>query len=176
MVDVDGRQADVALRVANEPPVDLVGRRVASLAGALYARRDYLERHDEPLESPIHTWVDWDRRLASKPALAWIAERYPQRRIAVRGLSTIDVLHAVLAGAGVGPLPCLSGDREPSLVRLVDAPKDTWSSVWLLTHRDLRRAARVRAVLAHLTEALLAQKARIEGLRPRAIAGGSRSD
>ena len=168
-IDVDGRQADVAIRVADRPPQHLVGRRVASLAGALYASREYLEHHDEALEASVHAWIDWDRRLASKPAIAWVEERYPRRRVVARGLSTADVLHAVLAGTGIGPLPCIVGDAEPSLVRLVDAPKEVWSSVWLLTHGDLRRAARVRAVIEHLAEVIRVRRPRIEGLRPKGV-------
>jgi DNA-binding transcriptional LysR family regulator len=166
-VDVDGRQADVAIRVAAEPPEHLVGRRVAALAGALYATREYLRIHQEPLESPGHTWVDWDRRLASKPAFVWLQQRFPRRRVVARGLSTADVLHGVLAGTGVGALPCIVGDEEPSLVRLLDAPKETWSSVWLLTHGKLRPAARVRAVIHELAAALRSERHRIEGLRSK---------
>jgi DNA-binding transcriptional LysR family regulator len=165
MVDVDGKQADVALRVAAEPAEHLVGRRVGALAGAIYGSREYLRRHDATVEAAHHTWVDWDRRLASKPAFAWLRERVPGRRIAARGLSTADVLQAIVAGVGLGALPCVVGDAEPSLVRLLDAPRATWTSVWLLTHADLKPAARVRAVIAHLGAALRAERPRIEGRR-----------
>ncbi len=68
LIDIDGRQADIAIRVADRPPEHLVGSRVAAMAGALYASREYLQHHKRPLEEDEHTWVDWDRRLASKPA------------------------------------------------------------------------------------------------------------
>jgi DNA-binding transcriptional LysR family regulator len=167
LVDIDGRQADIAIRAAAQPPEHLVGRRVASLAVAVYASGDYLRGHDGPIESAGHAWVDWDRRLASKPAFAWLQKRVPgARRVAVRGLSTADVLQAVIAGVGIGALPCIVGDAEPSLVRLLDAPEEAWTSVWLLTHAELRPAARVRAVMAHLSEALRAERSRIEGTLP----------
>jgi DNA-binding transcriptional LysR family regulator len=166
LIDIDGRQADVAIRVANEPPEHLVGRRVAALAGALYASRAYLEHHDEPLASPEHTWVDWDRRLAAKPAIAWVDEQFAPRRVVARGLSTADVFAAALAGTGIAPLPCLVGDAEPKLVRLLDAPETVWSSVWLLTHGSLRPAARVRAVMRQLSDVLGDAKALIEGRSP----------
>jgi DNA-binding transcriptional LysR family regulator len=163
LLDIDGRQADIAIRVMGQPPEDLVGRRVASLAGAVYASRAYRKRHPEPIESAEHAWVDWDRRLASKPAFRWLEERCPNRRIVARGLSTADVAAAVLAGGGLGALPCLVGDREPDLMRLADAPRESWSPVWLLTHRELKPAARVRAAIAHLAAVLRAERARIEG-------------
>jgi DNA-binding transcriptional LysR family regulator len=163
MISLDGRQADVALRVAERPPEHLVGRRVAALAGALYASRAYIGRHRAPLESDAHVWVDWDRRLSSKPALAWVGQRFPSRRIAVRGLSTADVYEAVRSGAGIGPLPCITADADLDLVRLLDAPRAAWASVWLLTHRELRQAARVRAVLDALAAAVRDERPHIEG-------------
>jgi DNA-binding transcriptional LysR family regulator len=163
MVAIDGREADVAVRVADAPPEHLVGRRVAALAGALYASRAYLVEHPEPLDAPAHGWVLWDRRLAAKPAFGWVEERYPIQRTAARGLTTADVLHAVRAGVGVGLLPCLVADPEASLVRLVDAPRNVWPRVWLLTHRELRPTARVRVYMEWLAHALRLEKARIEG-------------
>ncbi len=122
MVDVDGRQADVAVRVADAPPPHLMGRRLARLAGALYASRRYVELHPQPLQDSRHAWVEWDRRLASKPAFAWIERSFPGRRIALRGLSTSDVLCSVRQGVGIGALPCLVADADAALVRLRDAP------------------------------------------------------
>jgi DNA-binding transcriptional LysR family regulator len=175
ILDVDGRQADVAIRVMGEPPEHLVGRRVASLAGAVYGSRVYLEAHREPIDSGEHAWVDWDRRLGSKPAFVWLEARHPGRRIVARGLSTSDVAAAVLAGAGLGALPCLIGDREPTLVRLEDAPRESWSPVWLLTHRELGSAARVRAVVGHLAKALRERRGMIEGAAGHSgEAGGGR--
>jgi DNA-binding transcriptional LysR family regulator len=173
LLEVDGRQADIALRVAAEPPPHLVGRRVASLAGAVYASRAYVDRHGKQLDGPGHAWVEWDRRLASKPAFAWLDRRFAGRRVAVRGLSTLDVLRSIAAGTGVGALPCIVGDAEPGLLRLVDAPRETWSSVWLLTHAELKPAVRVRALLAHLGRVLKSERPRIEGDRMRRRAGAT---
>ncbi len=164
---MEGDQADVVIRAATQPPSHLVGRRAAALAVAVYASREYLRRHAAPLESPEHSWVDWDRRLASKPAFVWLDQRVPGRRIVARGLSTTDVFHAVVHGVGIGALPCIVGDAEPSIVRILDSPRETWSNVWLLAHPDLKSAARVRAVLACLADALRAERPRIEGVRTR---------
>lgn len=167
MVDVDGRQADVAVRVADAPPPHLMGRRLARLAGALYASRRYVELHPQPLQDSRHAWVEWDRRLASKPAFAWIERSFPGRRIALRGLSTSDVLCSVRQGVGIGALPCLVADADAALVRLRDAPGEVGSSVWVLTHGGERPAARVRAVVSHLVRAILAARPSIEGKRGR---------
>jgi len=73
----------------------------------------------------------------------------------MRALTALDALHPVRAGVGVGTLPRQLGDRAAELRRLLDVPRETWSGVSLLTHPELRTAARVRAVKAHLGDAFL---------------------
>ena len=54
---------------------------------------------------------------------------------------------ALAAGIGVGILPCFIGDRMPGLARLGSVnPEELGESLWILTHTDLRNAARVRAL------------------------------
>ena len=45
--DLSKREADVAIRMNNDPPGHLVGRRIVRQAKAIYASRDYLARHDD---------------------------------------------------------------------------------------------------------------------------------
>jgi DNA-binding transcriptional LysR family regulator len=160
-VDLNGRQADVALRIADAPPEHLVGQRIARLASAIYASEAYRRAHPLPLSSDEHRWVDWAPQYLVKPALAWVAKSYPHRRLALRGLSTHDVLEAVVNGVGLGALPCVLETAQ--VVRLEMSPPASWSSVWVLTHREVRPSARVRALASFLAQALRASRARIEG-------------
>jgi DNA-binding transcriptional LysR family regulator len=57
-MDLNGRQADVALRIADAPPEHLIGQRVAKLASAVYASECYWRAHPMPLHSDEHRWVD----------------------------------------------------------------------------------------------------------------------
>lgn len=161
LIDLNGREADVAIRIANAPPEELVGRRVAKLAGALYASSSYCKARPAPLDNREHRWIDWAPQYAVKPSLAWVAKSYPERHVALRALSTHDVLQAVTAGVGIGALPCVLAG--PQLVRLITAPSETWSSVWVLTHRELRPSARVRALAQWLAQCLGTERRRIEG-------------
>jgi DNA-binding transcriptional LysR family regulator len=92
-----------------------------------------------------------------------VAKSYPHRRLALRGLSTHDVLEAVLNGVGLAALPCVLESAQ--LVRLEMSPTATWSSIWVLTHREVRPSARVRALANFMTVALRVDRARIEGKR-----------
>ncbi|VAW77071.1 hypothetical protein MNBD_GAMMA13-1121 [hydrothermal vent metagenome] len=47
--------------------------------------------------------------------------------------------------------------------RLIEPPEALASELWLLSHPDLRRTARVRAFMDFLSEAIDAERALIEG-------------
>ena len=54
---------------------------------------------------------------------------------------------AVRAGIGVGLLPCYAGDADPLLERITPPITELGAEYWVIVHRDLRRAACVRAVI-----------------------------
>ncbi|MEO0606132.1 MAG: LysR substrate-binding domain-containing protein, partial [Myxococcota bacterium] len=63
-------------------------------------------------------------------------------------------LALVAAGVGAGFLPCFLGNAEPGLRPLDPPPRVVATSLWVLTHADLRNTARVRAVSDALRESL----------------------
>lgn len=61
---------------------------------------------------------------------------------------------------GLGALPRVVGDDDTSLRRVLELPDELGSSVWLLTHRELRTLPRIRVVLTALKRALHTVKER----------------
>jgi DNA-binding transcriptional LysR family regulator len=162
-VDLAHRQADVALRIASAPPPDLIGRRVADVACAIYGSEAYLSgrpaRNLERLD-----WVGWP--AGSSMAFAqWMRERVPKARIAVRMDGSWAIRDAVDAGMGVALLPCAIGDLRPGWRRIRLVP-EIKVPLWILTHADLRATARVRALRDELWEAIGAERDLYEGRRP----------
>ena len=80
-----------------------------------------------------------------------------------RGNSLLALRAAARSGLGVAPLPCYLGDPDPWLVRVHPPLPEMASALWLLTHPDLRRVARVRAVLDFLADSLTRQRPVFEG-------------
>lgn len=74
-------------------------------------------------------------------------ELVPTARIAYRVNTVLGLTEAVEAGIGIGPLPCFIADPRAGLVRLSEPQPDFSTSLWMLTHPDLRHAPRVRAFL-----------------------------
>ena len=75
---------------------------------------------------------------------------------------------AARAGIGLATLPCGIADLEPGLVRVAELPESFTLDLWLLTHEDLRRSARIRAFLDFMAEALAREAPLLEGAEPRA--------
>ncbi|MBJ3778793.1 LysR family transcriptional regulator [Acuticoccus mangrovi] len=141
-VNLSRRDADVAIRATAKPPDTLVGRRIADIAFALYGARS-VERCD--VENA--NWVLPCDDLSGLAFVAALRGQIPAERIGYQVNSILGLAEAIELGAGIGYLPCFIGDARPAMVRLA-APEETFvSSLWLLTHADLRRTPRVRAFL-----------------------------
>jgi len=140
--------ADIAILVTNAPPEDLVGRQLARVRLAWLGSRDYLARGhgDEP--RPEHCdWITWKLGSSSEIDDAWHRGRLrrltSRPRVVMQAARHAEALAAVRAGVGIG---LLCDHHESGLVRLpFQEPRDTFG-VWLLTHPDLRRSGRVRAL------------------------------
>ena len=61
---------------------------------------------------------------------------------------------AAKGGIGLGVLPCYLADPEPGVRRVLPPIAELTRELWLITHRDLRRTARVRACMHVIGEAV----------------------
>jgi DNA-binding transcriptional LysR family regulator len=107
----------------------------------------YVERYGVDLPSAMHRWVAWPRAVEHKPAFQWLEAQYPERRTALRVNSANAVQQAVKRGVGIAPLAHSQTIDEPSLICLHDLPGQCSTPVWLLTHKDLQKTAKIRAAL-----------------------------
>jgi len=156
------RDADVAIRPTRNKPDPLVGVRVGDFGFAIYGAVSYLEaRPAAPL--PEHTWLAGDEMLANSPTTQWMRRHVPDATIAFRADSYIALFHAAKAGLGLAALPCCLADPAAELHRVHGPDPELMTGLWLLTHRDLRQAARIRAFIDHLAEGLGAAPNRLAG-------------
>ncbi|HEY9344139.1 MAG TPA: LysR family transcriptional regulator, partial [Inquilinus sp.] len=70
------------------------------------------------------------------------------------------------AGIGLAALPCYLGDATDGLVRIATPTVPEEAALWVLTHEDLRRTARVSAFTEFMAAALARQRDLLEGRRP----------
>ncbi len=74
----------------------------------------------------------------------------PAENIVFRVADGRAVKHALRTGVGIGFMQLWEAAQEPDLVQVAE-PRDDWAApLWLVTHVDLHRTAKVQAVLSHL--------------------------
>lgn len=157
-------EADVAVRATDDPPENLVGRKVARIAWAAYGRRvDHADGIPAPENLHDRPWVSYSDELSSLKAVRFVDAHVPPRNVCYRINSVSGLAAAVSAGLGAGYLPCMLGDATPALTRIGPADPDLSDALWLLTHPDLRKTGRVHAFLDHCAAAIGRQRAFIEG-------------
>lgn len=148
LFNLSQRDADVAVRPSASPPEALVGRRVGRIALAVYAPSDATD----PPE--LAEWIGPDPHMGYRDLERWMRRNGTAERCRYRVDSMLAMRDAVRDGAGFAVLPCYVADGAHSLRRIGDIIPELTIDLWLLTHRDLRRVARIRAFLNHLAEGI----------------------
>lgn len=152
-VSLSRREADVAIRVTDQPPPHLVGRKLGRIEYAAYIARRRLDV--DPSQADLRTlpWIGPSPRARARGTERWMQENLPEVTYVAEFLSTLPIFAAAEAGMGACLLPCWMADVRPSLVRLSEVLPDMGIDLWVLTHEDLRHTARVRAFLEHIGRA-----------------------
>ncbi|MDH3232353.1 MAG: LysR family transcriptional regulator [Alphaproteobacteria bacterium] len=165
--DLSRREADVSIRMAHEVTDDVVGRRLGQYAKAIYASPEFFKSRDpSDRQNGEAVWIGWGGEEAAGRA-SWTRQT-PFPELAVRHRMPTHALQVAAAKAGLGltMLPCFLGDTEPGLVRAPGASPIPDRSLWLLLHDDLRKAARVRAFVDFIAEAIGQARPLLEGRLP----------
>ncbi|HEX2660426.1 MAG TPA: LysR family transcriptional regulator [Polyangia bacterium] len=165
-MDLDRREADVALRFSRPSQPHLITRRVGKGGWALFASREYLNRHPKP----PHDVVGFDDELKGTVGWRWLREHPELGSVVLTTNSMMAHAAAVAAGLGVGPVPCLWGDRQRSW-RRVDGGVIGHHDIFLTVHPDVRHSARVRIVMDDLAALIRADAALVEGRQALAASG-----
>ena len=97
-LDLSRRDADIAIRLTNDPPETLVGRRICTGRWAVYCRRDVAAAlAAEPIEFCRLHWIWREYGASAGPAM----DRDQCRSWADRGESEFSPLHARVGAPGV---------------------------------------------------------------------------
>lgn len=147
-------EAHIAVRAGPEPAeADYVVQPLCVQQHALYAARGYAAARGLPADVAAlagHRIVAHDDPAARPPFFRWLREHVPEAAWSFRGSELGALVQAVRAGAGIGFLPVWDGRADPDLVEVMP-PRPEWEApLWLVTHVDLHRSAKVQACLKHL--------------------------
>jgi DNA-binding transcriptional LysR family regulator len=152
--DLTKRDADIAIRGTRKPPEHLVGRPLGPVPWALYAQRKLARTLGQRTALDAARWVAPDDSLAQHPSVRWRERHFPKAGVALRLNAVTAIRLALVQGLGVGALPCFVGDSCRELARVGEPIPELDSEAWILTHRDYRGLARVRAFFAFAEETI----------------------
>lgn len=157
LADLLRREADIALRVGTPGSDELVGRTIGKVSFGLYAAKAYLAAHGEPkklVDLAKHTFIESTGGIAELKQVQLLRELAKQADIGLHCNHIATQLHAARAGLGLLSLPAYMAHDAADLRRVLRTKFDVQLDLWLLTHRDLRRSARIRAVMDFIVEAV----------------------
>lgn len=151
------READMALR--HQPPQsgDFYTCKAGTFACSVYRRRG----------AEAAAWVTYTDEQAHYEPARWVRRQVEEtgRPVALRASSMLMHVEAIRAGTGRGVLPCYVGDGHPLLERLTPPIPELAAEYWIIVHRDLRRAPRVRAVIDWMKALFAEQRDVLAGKR-----------
>ncbi|MEM7208821.1 MAG: LysR family transcriptional regulator [Pseudomonadota bacterium] len=157
-LDLLQRQADIAIRPTREPPEHWVGRKIAPIHCAAYARDNYW-RDMKKRAAAQQRWLALDDDLNQSP-MSRLSQRLKPTESKVTIVNTVTGLYDfVRLGFGIAVLPCYLAERCSDLTRISEPDAGNKWHIWLLAHPDIRRSARVHAFFefskTNMTDAIL---------------------
>ena len=153
VLDLHRRDADVAIRPTRQPESNLVGRRLCDVEFGVYAAPEFV--HTMSDQSVFdQRWIGFADSLVTTPVGTWFDATIPAANICLRCDSFVAMRVVAEAGMGLALLPVFLGDDSQTLVRVQAPTRELATGLWILTHPDLVRSARVHAFVDHISAAL----------------------
>jgi DNA-binding transcriptional LysR family regulator len=160
-LDIARRAADLALRYIRPEKGTLSSRRVARVAFAAYASKEYLARHPVPTAGASlqgHDSLELEEGIRS-----WQTSRLPDARVVLRANNSPALLEGTALGLGIATLLCCVADRHPLLRRVWPSAPPELDDLFLVVHEDVQRTGRVRALIDAVEERCAQMKAELLG-------------
>jgi DNA-binding transcriptional LysR family regulator len=172
-LDLFSRQADVAIRFAEQTNSKVIQRRLMTIRYHLFASREYLQRRGSPmtakdldehelivygndLEAPLKN-LDWVLELGCEPGKV--------RRPALRVNSVYGIYRAVKSGLGIAALPYYISDGDAELVEVLPDQQGPTIDAYFVYPEELRWSKRVSVI----RDFLLQQAAEDRGVAANSV-------
>ena len=155
--DLLRREADIAIRHVKPEQPELIARLVREATASFYAAEDWVRTHGHPRtaeEAATLPFVGADR---TGQYLGYLqAHGLPVTEASFSSYAEHSVAHWALVqqGLGIGAMMEEIAQGTPGIVRVLDEVPPVRFPIWLVSHRELRTARRIRVVFEALAEGL----------------------
>ena len=149
-------EAHVAIRAGGKPDQpDNVVQPFVHQHMALVASEEYLQRKGMPeTEADLvdHVFVGYDDENSRAPFNQWLSQIVPRDHVALRATDARIIRDAIIAGAGIGFVPEVTLSQQPMLKKVMPSRREWSAPLWLVTHVDLHRTAKVQSFLSFIKD------------------------
>lgn len=151
-LDLRRGEADIAIRVMPagvRPPEYLIGRYLAPISASSYVHRDLID----PVTPENVSHLKWIGKNPADRKEEWLSlTDYPELPVRHAIENTSLLLEALRYRMGMAYMQCFVAHGERDIVRVPGATIVHQSDMWVLTHKDLRLSARMRALREIIAE------------------------
>ena len=144
------READIAVRPTEKPDEALVGRKIGTIAQAVYMAKKLAITADKNEVADSIDWIGPDESMTYPAFDRWLEKEGLVDRCRIRVNTVHGMLSAAKAGLGLSVLPCYLGEHDEQLIRVGKEIPSMATDLWILTHPDLRKTERIRAFVDHV--------------------------
>ena len=161
-LNLSRRDADVAIRAANEPPEALVGRRICADRWAVYCSATIAAEFG-PRVVAAAPWIGFGDNFAPPLGKRWVEENVGPRRQVCGSIPCSASPKRRRQASARRSCRVPSATRAPSSPASASRHPELDVDLWILTHADLRHSARVRAFMELAGAELVKMRKSIEG-------------
>jgi DNA-binding transcriptional LysR family regulator len=153
--DLRRREADIAIRHVSPTEPDLIARHLREATASFYASTAWVARHGHPRtveDALAHPFIGADRNGRFLEYLHAHGLPLTAANFRVHSESSVTGWALVRDGHGIGVMMDDVADATPGVLRVLDDVPPVRFPIWLVTHRELRTARRIRVVFDILAE------------------------
>lgn len=157
LADLRRREADIAVRHLRPDQPELIGRLVREGTASHYASEAYVARFGHPRSAadlPGHRFIGTDRSGRYLEQLHAYGLPVRESQFSVVSENVVVSWRLVQEGLGICAMMDEIAAVTPGIVRVFDALPPVRFPFWLVTHRELRTARRIRVVFDALARGL----------------------
>lgn len=155
--DLQRREADIAIRHVRPEQPELIGRLVRQSSACFYASASWVRANGLPrtaAEAVQHDFVGLDREGHYLQHLRGNGLLLSDTNFRSYADNSVTYWEMVRQGLGIGAIMEEIARETPGMVRVLEDVAPFQLPIWLVTHRELRTARRIRIVFDLLAEVL----------------------
>lgn len=163
------KNVDITVQLRPFEQEDLVVRKLASVAFALYASETYLAQFGLPSVDDgcsghrLITSLD-DKEICARSD--WLLDIGHRGEVVLRTDSYETQIRVAASGGGLAVLPCFLADSEVGLRRIETGPAISDADIWLGVHDAHRGVPRIRMVIDCMADAIRSRAAALSRSAP----------